>query len=163
MTLIRFDECISWRIVEALKALNLPRGIELESPYHRNEGGHPDVNWIENFAARGGRLFVSGDASMRSNHLERAALEASGLVAVFPSSKQWFDGLGKWGQAGYLAVWFPAIIRLANEAALGSHYRLPPSFSADYDSIASLKPLSEIEAEREAKERDRDTARADRE
>lgn len=163
MTLIRFDECISWRIVDALRALSLPRDVELESPQHRDEGGNLDVNWIEDFARRGGRLFVSGDASMRSNHLERAALEASGLVAVFPSSKQWFDGLRKWGQAGYLTVWFPSILRLANEAEAGSHWRLPPSFSGDHDSISQLRPLAEIEEERERKAREREAVRNARE
>ncbi len=162
MTLIRFDECISWRIVDALKALSLPRGIDLETPQHRGEGGNPDVNWIEDFAQRGGRLFVSGDASMRTTHLERAALEASGLVAVFPSSKQWFDGLRKWGQAGYLTVWFPVIVQLANEAEAGSHWRLPPSFSGDFTSITRLRPLAEIEAERESKARQREAEREER-
>ena len=131
----------------------------LETPQHLGEGGDEDVNWIETFAGRGGRLFVSGDASMRSNHLERAALEASGLVAVFPSSKQWFDGLRKWGQAAYLTVWFPAILRLAADAEPGSHWRLPPSFSAEFDSVLQLRPLAEIDAERELKARQRDLAR----
>ena len=159
MTLIRFDECISWRIVDALKALSLPRGIHLETPQHREEGGHLDVNWIESFAARGGKLFVSGDASMRTTHLERAALEASSLVAVFPSSKQYFDGLKKWGQAAYLTVWFPAILRLADEAEPGTHWRLPASFSSDFGSLVPLRPLAEIEAERERKARARDGER----
>lgn len=162
MTLIRFDECISWRIVDALRALSLPREVTLETPQHRGEDGHLDVNWIEDFAQRGGRLFVSGDANMRTTHLERAALEASGLVAVFPSSKQWFDGLRKWGQAAYLIAWFPAIVRLADEAELGSHWRIPPSFSGEFDSLIPLRPLAEIEAEREAKARLRDAARAAR-
>lgn len=159
MTLIRFDECISWRIVDALKSLSLPPGIALETPQHRGEHGDADINWIEDFARRDGRLFVSGDASMRTTHLERAALEASGLVAVFPSSKQWFDGLRKWGQAGYLTVWFPAIVRLAEEAAPGTHWRLPASFSGDFDSLIQLRALAEIELEREVKARDRERIR----
>lgn len=162
MTLIRFDECISWRIVDALRALSLPREVTLETPQHRGEDGDLDVNWIEDFAQRGGSLFISGDANMRTTHLERAALEASGLVAVFPSSKQWFDGLKKWGQAAYLIAWFPVIVRLAAEAEKGSHWRLPPSFSGEFDSLIPLRPLAEIEAEREAKARRREAARAER-
>ena len=162
MTLIRFDECISWRIVDALGALNLPRGIELETPQHRGEHGHADVSWIEDFARRGGRLVVSGDANMRRNHLERAALEASGLVAVFPSSKQFFDGLRKWGQAAYLTAWFPAIVDLAQHADPGSHWRLPPSFSGERASVIGLRPLAEVESEREAKARRREAEQAER-
>ena len=149
--LIRFDECISWRIVEAIQKLGLPRDVEIETAQHRGEGGQPDVAWIEDFARRGGRLVFSGDANMRHVQLERAALEASGLVAVFPSSKKYFDGLRKWGQAGYVMVWLPAILRLAEEAPAGSHYRLPPSFSGDFDAIAPLRSLAEIEAEVAAK------------
>lgn len=151
MTLIRFDECISWRIVEALKQLGLPRGVELESAQHRDENGILDIDWIPDFARRGGRLIVSGDARMRQVQLERAALEASGLVAVFPSSKQFFDGLRKWMQAGYIMTWFPAILRLADEAPAGAHYRLPPTFSGEYESLIPMRSLADIEAEAEAK------------
>jgi hypothetical protein len=162
LTLIRFDECISWRIVDALRALSLPRGVTLETPQHRSEHGDADINWIEDFARRDGRLFVSGDASMRTTHLERAALEASGLVAVFPSSKQWFDGLKKWGQAAYLTVWFPSILRLATEAERGTHWRLPASFSGEFTSLIPMKSLAEIEVERETKARQREIARETR-
>lgn len=151
MTLIRFDECISWRIVDALKALSLPRDVELETAAHRNENGVLDVDWIPDFARRGGRLIVSGDARMRNVQLERAALEASGLIAVFPSSKQYFDGLKKWGQAGYLIAWFPTILRLAEEAPAGAHYRLPDSFSGKFESIIAMRSLAEIEADIAAK------------
>lgn len=84
MTLIRFDECISHRIVDALRAIRVPPDYQLETPQELAQQGQPDVNWIEDFTARGGRLVVSGDGNMRRVQLERAALEASGLVAVFP-------------------------------------------------------------------------------
>jgi hypothetical protein len=96
------------------------------------------------------------------NHLERAALEASGLVAVFPSTKQFFDGLRKWGQAAYLTVWFPVVLDLAQNAAPGTHWRLPPSFSGDRTSVVELRPLAQIEAERELKARQREAEQADR-
>ncbi len=151
MTLIRFDECISWRIVDALKAIGLPRGVELESAQHRDETGVLDVDWIPDFAARGGRLVVSGDASMRHVQLERAALEASGLVAVFPSSKKYFDSLRRYAQAGYLLTWFPAILRLAEEAPEGAHYRLPQTHSGDFAALITMRSLTEINEEAEAK------------
>jgi PIN like domain len=157
--LIRVDENISWRIVDALTALRLPDGVHLETAHHREEAGILDVDWISDFALRGGRLFISGDASMRAVHLERAALEASGLVAVFPSSKGYFDGLRKWGQAAYLTIWFPSILRLANEAEQGCHFQLPPSLSSDFEAIKRLKSLVTIEAEREEKARARDAIR----
>ncbi|MEI9889258.1 MAG: hypothetical protein WDN45_00175 [Caulobacteraceae bacterium] len=151
--LIRFDECISWRIVEAIEQLRLPPNVVLETAQRRNENGQADIAWIEDFAQRGGNLIVSGDASMRSVQLERAALEASGLVAVFPSSKKYFDGLRKWAQAAYLIAWFPVIMRLATEAPAGAHYRLPATFSGEFESIIELRPLAEVEAEHQEKTR----------
>jgi len=151
LTIIRFDECISWRVVDALRALNIAADIELESPRHRDQLGMGDVPWIEDFAARGGRVVVSGDARMRNVALERAALEVAGLIAIFPSSKKYFDGLGRFGQIAYLVRWFPAIEQLARNAPRGTHYRLPPSFSGEADQIEELRSLADIEAEKEEK------------
>lgn len=148
MIIIRVDECISWRIVDALNALKLPDDIVLESPKHRQQNGLADVPWIEDFAARGGRVVISGDARMRNVALERAALEAAGLVAIFPGSKKYFDGLGRYGQIAYLIRWFPVIEALAREAPAGTHYRLPASFSGERDQVTELRSLTEIEAER---------------
>ncbi|MDB5440029.1 MAG: hypothetical protein JWM33_2456 [Caulobacteraceae bacterium] len=155
MTIIRFDECISHRIVDALRALSLPAGVSLESAQHQDEVGVADVDWITTFAARGGAAFVSGDANMRNVPLERAALEASGLIAFFPASKGWFEKLGKYGQAAYLMRWFPQVMDLTKRAEPRTHFRLPASFSADPVSIEVLKPLAEIEAAIEAKARAR--------
>lgn len=147
MIIIRFDECINWRIVDALNALKLPSDIEVESPKHRDQLGMGDVPWIEDFAARGGRVVVSGDARMRNVALERAALEAAGLVAIFPGSKKAFDGLGRYGQIAHLIRWYPVIERLAREAPIGTHYRLPATYTADFDSVVELRSLAEIDAE----------------
>lgn len=154
MILIRFDECISWRTVDALKALKLPDDIALESSNHLQQNGMEDVSWIEDFAARSGRVVVSGDANMRRVALERAALEAAGLIAIFPGSKKFFDSLGKYGQTAYLIRWFPVIERLAREAPPGSHFRLPPSFTGDFESVTELKSLTEIEAAKREEDED---------
>lgn len=146
MILIRFDECISWRTVDALKALKLPVDIELESSNHLQQNGMQDVSWIEDFAARSGKVVVSGDTNMRRVALERAALEAAGLIAIFPGSKKFFDSLGKYGQTAYLIRWFPVIERLAREAPPGSHFRLPASFTGEFESVTELRSLTEIEA-----------------
>lgn len=150
MTLIRFDECINPRIVDALKAIGFQRDIQLETPRDLAQQGLADVSWIEDFSNRGGRLIVSGDGNMRRVQLERAALEASGLVAVFPHMK-WYNSLGRWGQAAFFMAWFPAIIRLAQNAEPGAHFRIPTSLSGEFDSLERLKSLAEIELERAQK------------
>ena len=147
MTLIRFDECINPRIVDAIRAIGVQRDVELETPQELAQRGLSDVSWIEDFGIRGGRLIVSGDGNMRRVQLERAALEASGVVAVFPHMK-WYSGLGRWGQAAFFMAWFPAIVRLAKEADAGSHFRIPTSLSGDFNSLESLRSLADIERER---------------
>lgn len=154
MTLIRFDECINHRIVDAIRAIGIPRGFELETPHELAQRGQPDIDWIGDFADRGGRLVISGDGNMRRVQLERAALEASGIVAVFPHMK-WYGNLGRWGQASLFLAWFPAIMRLAEEAEPGAHYRIPTSHSGQFDSLEPLKSLAEIEQEREQKAAER--------
>ena len=133
-----------------MRAIGVPRGFELETPEELAQRGQPDVDWIGDFAGRDGRLVISGDGNMRRVQLERAALEASGIVAVFPHMK-WYGNLGRWGQAAFFLAWFPAIMRLANESERGAHYRIPTSLSGQFESLERLKSLAEIEHEREQK------------
>ncbi len=65
MTLIRFDECLSYRIVEAMRALGVPEGVVLQHPNEIGEHGRDDVDWIASFRAGGGRCIVTGDPKMR--------------------------------------------------------------------------------------------------
>lgn len=160
MTLIRFDECINPRIVDAIRAIGFTRDIQLETPQELAQRGLSDVSWIEDFGGRGGRLIVSGDGNMRRVQLERAALEASGVVAVFPHMK-WYGSLGRWGQAAFFMAWFPAIVRLATEAEPGSHFRIPTSLSGDFDSVERLRSLAEIERERIQKAAEKAADRGD--
>lgn len=160
MTLIRFDECINPRIVGALRAIGFPRDIQLETPQELAQRGLPDVNWIEDFGGRGGRLVVSGDGNMRRVQLERAALEASGVIAVFPHMK-WYSGLGRWGQAAFFMAWFPTIIRLAQHAEPGTHFQIPNSMSGEFDSLKQLDSLAEIEQNRIRKAAERAAAQRD--
>lgn len=142
MTLIRFDECLSHRIVEAMRALGPPAGITLQHPGEVGEQSLADVDWIASFRAAGGRCIVTGDPKMRGRIAERAALEASGLVAIFPPIKGWYDRLKRYGQAAFLIRWLPEIARLAQEAEPGSHFRLPPTFELDPTRITELRRLT---------------------
>lgn len=145
-----------------MRAIGVPRGFELETPHELAQRGQPDVDWISDFANRNGRLVISGDGNMRRVQLERAALEASGIVAVFPHMK-WYGNLGRWGQAAFFLAWFPAIMRLTEVAERGAHYRIPPSLSGQFDSLEQLKSLAEIEQEREQKAAERAAEQRDNE
>ena len=142
MTLIRFDECLSKNIVEAMRALGLPEGVAVEHPNDHGEGTLADVEWLPRFKKAGGRCIVTGDPKMRGRIAERMALQAADFVAIFPPSKGgYYSKLRKHGQAAYLIRWLHEIARLAAEAADGDHFLLPPSFDPDPAKIIKLHRL----------------------
>lgn len=142
MTLIRFDENISRRIPDALRQLHLPQDVTVESAHDANAVGHPDIDWLADFARRGGTCIVSGDERMRDRPAERAALQASGVLAVFPPEGRFWTPLRLHGQAAFLIRWFPAITQLAQREPAGDHFRLPMEWSADIDRIRRLPRLN---------------------
>lgn len=143
MTLIRFDENISRRIPDALRQLRLPDTIEVESAFDASALGQADVDWLVAFADRGGRCMVSGDERMRDRPAERAALQASGIVAIFPPEGRFWTPPRLYGQAAFLIRWFEVISQIALEAEAGSHYRLPQSWTVDRNSVRTLPRLAD--------------------
>ncbi|MDO9472315.1 MAG: hypothetical protein Q7J28_04610 [Caulobacter sp.] len=142
MTLIRFDENLSYRIPNALRELRLPPDITIETPAQADEQGLDDVDWITAFAARGGRCVVSGDEKMRDRPPERAALESAGLIAIFPPEGRFWMPLSTLGQAAFLIRWFPVIAELARSAEPGAHFRLPGAWTTI--SAETVRRLSRI-------------------
>ena len=143
MTLIRFDENISRRIPDALRQLRLPDGVEVESAFDANAEGQADVDWLTEFANRDGNCIVSGDERMRDRPAERAALQAAGIVAVFPPEGRFWTPLRLHGQAAFLIRWFPGIVELAENSQPGEHFRLPMSWTLDIGSVRTL-PLLDL-------------------
>lgn len=146
MTLIRFDENISYRIPAALRALRLPSDIVVESSSEAGEQGMGDVDWITGFAARGGRCVVSGDEKMRDRPPERAALESAGLIAIFPPDGRFWGALSIMAQAAFLIRWFPVIAELARTATPGSHFCLPGAWTTiTADAVKSLNRITDAD------------------
>jgi hypothetical protein len=141
VTIIRFDENISRRIPDALRQLRLPEGVEVESAFEVDALGQADVDWLADFARRGGSCVISGDERMRDRPAERAALQDAGVVAVFPPEGRFWTPLRLYGQAAFLIRWFPTIVTLTEEAAVGAHFRLPPSWTVDVGSVRHLPRL----------------------
>lgn len=142
MTRIRFDENLSPRIVAAIREMGLPSGVEIGHPNEQGLNGAADVDWLRAFKAGGGRCIVTGDPKMRGRINERMALQASGLIAIFPPRKgKWYESLGRYGQAAYWFRWLPEIMRLASEAEEGEHFQLPPTFDLDPGKVQRLRPL----------------------
>lgn len=141
MTLVRLDENISFKIAKAWRVLDLTKELQFETPKERRELGYQDVDWISAFASRGGKCLISGDAKMRNIVFERAALQASGLIAIFPPAGHFFRDLRAAGQAGYLTRWLLVIQDIATTADVGEHFRLPADFSADRGRVLKLPQL----------------------
>lgn len=142
MTRVRFDECISHRIVAAMQAFGVPPGIAIEHATDCGDGGKLDVDWLPAFKADGGRCIVTGDPRMRGKINERMALQASGLIVIFPPRKgSWFMKLGRFGQASYLFRWLPVIAKLAAGSEPGAHFMLPPTFEPDIARVEKLRPV----------------------
>ena len=141
MTLVRFDENISRRIPDALRQLRLPNGVEVESAFDADAEGQADVDWLTEFADRNGSCIVSGDERMRDRPAERAALQAAGIVAVFPPEGRFWGPLRLYGQAAFLIRWFPVIVELAQQSQPGEHFRLPMSWTLDADAVRTLPRL----------------------
>ena len=142
MTLIRFDENISRRIPDALRQLRLPADVEVESAFDANAVGQADVDWLAEFAERGGNCIVSGDERMRDRPAERAALQAAGIVAIFPPEGRFWTPLRLHGQAAFLIRWFPVIVELAQNSEPGEHFRLPTSWTLEAGSVRTLPRLA---------------------
>lgn len=144
--IIRFDENISRRIVEAIRSLGPSPDLILEHPSERAEAGRADVDWISEFAARGGRCVVSGDEKMRNRPPERAALQAAGLVAIFPPESRFWKPLLAYGQAAFLIRWFRVIEEITRNAEPGAHFRLPAIWTnITPDAVITLKMIGEDE------------------
>jgi hypothetical protein len=141
VTLIRFDENISRRIPDALRQLRLPEDVEIETAFEARAVGQADVDWLADFALREGSCIVSGDERMRDRPAERAALQAAGIVAVFPPEGRFWTPLRLYGQAAFLIRWFPIIVRLAQDSEPGEHFRLPSSWTLDIESVRKLPRL----------------------
>lgn len=142
MTLIRFDENISRRIPDALRQLRLPDEVEVESAFDANAEGQADVDWLVEFANKGGNCIVSGDERMRDRPAERAALQMAGMIAVFPPEGRFWTPLRLYGQAAFLIRWFPVIVDLAQNSEAGEHFRLPTSWTLDRESVRTLPRLN---------------------
>jgi hypothetical protein len=142
LTLIRFDENLSQRLVVALRAYGLPPGISIEHANEAGQNGVHDVDWLPRFKTAGGRCILSGDTKMRGKIAERMALQEAGFVTIFPPKGSWYADLKRHGQAAYFIRWMPEIARLAQKAEDGQHFELPATFDLDPDRVKLLRRLT---------------------
>ena len=119
-----FDECFSFRLVDAINSLVQP------SPYDivhigRDMGwsGLPDTEWIRKLSNDEENFILTRDLHQRTRQAERIAwMQANAVMFFFP--KQWIHEIGL-GQAWKIIRWWTEIERTARYSPKGVAYRIP--------------------------------------
>jgi hypothetical protein len=104
----------------------------------RSERG--DQNWIRRFAKAGGKVIISGDARMRSNLHEQAALMQAGMITFF------FEY--KWNESNFyvkcamLFNWWPRIIEVAGQSSPGDFWEVPHQWN--WKDMRNVRPQADL-------------------
>ena len=108
-----FDNCISYRYVDMLKALDVD-AIALRSQFAESI---KDVDLFEQLRGSAS-VFISCDLSQRSSHLEAKALKESGVTALYFGP--FWQKMSFWEQAAWLVAHWVRIDNLASGVVQGS-------------------------------------------
>jgi hypothetical protein len=110
-----FDRCISEKIVEALKCL------DVSAIHHSEVFDHDakDVDWIPEVGANGW-ILVTCDDRIRKRPAERRALADADIVSVFIWRE--FPRKGRWEQALWMVKYWQAIAKKAGRADAGTAF-----------------------------------------
>lgn len=134
---IRFDECVSYRVADAVRAFAANRpGFEV-SHAAQAHAGHPDAQWMSSFAEAGGTAIVSGDYNILQNWPNLIAYRESKLIGFFPPPA--FKALKGYGRAALLIRWWPAIVEKMKISSSGETWRWPMTWTPDVTKFEELR------------------------
>ena len=143
---IRFDECVSLGIVDAIKALRLNKTAEISHVRDFHAPKTADETWLPAFAAEGGKAFLSGDARILRRPHQIVAVRETGLVSIVMSERWSIEPLHV--KAAQLILLWPQIETALADASPGDCWVVPFGFMGaklqrkiiNYDAAAkSLK------------------------
>lgn len=134
---IKFDENISPKIVEAIRALEKSSDLELGSVLADYGGGQPDPDWMFRFRDEGGIAMVSGDHNILQKKVNLVAYTESGLVSIWPDTG--WPKLKLWGQAALIVRWWTVIRARIDASEPGDRWRIPMSWTPNVDALKALK------------------------
>jgi hypothetical protein len=117
-----FDNCISFRIAQALNVLDEHNEIvPLRDKFPANI---KDVEWISELAKERDKwVVVSGDSRISRNKAERDAWLEAELTAFFWAPG--WENLPHWRKAATMVKWWPAITDQARKIAAGAGFLIP--------------------------------------
>lgn len=102
-----------------------------------NERG--DAGWIERFSESGGKVIISGDARIRANLHERAALAQAGLITFFFGGK--WSGKNAIVKGAMFLNWWPRIEDYITKSKAGDCWEIPDHWNwRDFRDV-SVKQL----------------------
>lgn len=133
---LKFDENISVRIVDAIRALET-ENIEIGSVLQDYGAGYADPDWMFRFRDEGGDAMISGDHNILRTPINLAAYQASGLISIWPPSG--FPALKRFGQAAFLVRWWPAIKMKIAASNAGDRWRLPLTWTPSADAFKGIR------------------------
>ena len=145
---IRADEHVAPKILRALENLVLRDDWELSHVRDFHGARTLDETWIPRFASEGGRVLLSGDASMlRRPHELKAILESRVVVVVM--APPWQNSK-RHQQAASLIWHWPAIEAALLTASDGDCWRVPFAFGSSTIEKVSVNYAKAIQAGKKA-------------
>lgn len=123
---IRADEHVTFRLVQAIKSLNLRQRLDLSHVRDDNPARTADETWLPAFAADNGKAILTGDANMLKRPHQILAVQDSGFVC-FMLSYQWTIARLHQQTANILWQW-PKIEQALDGASPGDCYPVPFTF-----------------------------------
>jgi hypothetical protein len=140
---IAFDENLPPMMVGIFQKLakqeKLPVVIVSARRYRpRSERG--DQNWIRRFAKAGGKVIISGDARMRSNLHEQAALTQAGMITFFFEYK--WNTSNFYVKCAMLFNWWPRIIEVAGQSTPGDFWEVPHQWN--WKDMRNVRPQGDL-------------------
>jgi hypothetical protein len=108
-----FDNCISYRFAHMLSAL----GVDVKALRDVFPADIKDVDFIPQLHGRGW-ILITTDRHMKTRQIEAAALQASGVTALFLG--RFYGKLSFWQQARWLVTHWPEITDFAERVSAGT-------------------------------------------
>lgn len=144
--IVRADENVSHKIVQAVRLLCLNPKWTLSHVRDDHGARTPDETWLPKFAAEGGRAILSGDAKMLKRPHQLVAVRETGLVCIV-LSKAWTQAK-RHEQAANIIYWWPRIEAVIETSKPGDCWPVPFEFSK---SVMSLKKIDYEKASKAAR------------